>query len=194
MKLYSDIGGTAPSPRRVRVFIAEKGLEVPLELLDLHKGNRTEAFREKNPLRNLPVLELDDGTCLSETMAICRYLDELHPEPPLFGVEPLERATIEMWNRRAELSFYLAVEYAGGFLGEDVAKRSRRGAYKMIDLFDGELARHQFIAGGVFSVADITTKVAIDFGVAYNDFELPTDATNFVRWHADMDVRPSASA
>lgn len=166
MKLYSDIGGTAPSPRRVRIFIAEKGLDVPLELLDLHKENRTDAFREKNPLRNLPVLELDDGTCISESMAICRYLDELHPQAPLFGVDALERATIEMWNRRAELSFYLAIEFAGGFLGEDVAERSRRGAYKMIDLFDRELASHEFIAGSGFSVADITTKVAIDFGIA----------------------------
>ena len=101
MKLYCDIGGTAPSPRRVRLFIAEKGLDVPVELLDLHKDNRTDAFREKNPLRNLPVLELDDGTCISESMAICRYLDELHPKPPLFGADALERATIEMWNRRA---------------------------------------------------------------------------------------------
>lgn len=194
MKLYSDIGGTAPSPRRVRIFIAEKGLDVPLELLDLHKENRTEAFREKNPLRNLPVLELDDGTCISESMAICRYLDELHPQAPLFGVEALERATIEMWNRRAELSFYLAIEFAGGFLGEDVAERSRRGAYKMIDLFDRELASHEFIAGSGFSVADITTKVAIDFGIAYNDFELPVNALEFARWHAAMDDRPGASA
>jgi glutathione S-transferase len=194
MKLYSDIGGTAPSPRRVRIFIAEKGLDVSLELLDLHKDNRTEAFREKNPLRNLPVLELDDGTCISETMAICRYFDELHPQPPLFGSEPLERAIIEMWNRRAEMSFYLAVEFAGGFLGEDTAERARRGAYKMIDLFDRELATREFIAGSAFSVADITTKVAIDFGIAYNDFELPADAPNFARWHANMSGRPSASA
>ncbi len=194
MRLYSDIGGTAPSPRRVRIFIAEKGLTIPTELLQLHADNRTEAFRAKNPMGNLPVLELDDGTCLSETMAICRYLEELHPEPALFGSDALERATIEMWNRRAELALYMAIEFAGGFAGEEVARSARKRAYRTLQLFDGQLAHHKYVAGEMYSVADITTKVAIDFGVAYNNFELSPDSPHFTRWHAEMSSRASDTA
>ncbi len=96
MKIYVDRGGTARSPRRVRIFLAEKGIRVPYVRLEIHKENRTPEFRRKNPLSTLPVLELDDGSCISESIAICRYFEELHPEPPLFGSSPREKAEIEM--------------------------------------------------------------------------------------------------
>ncbi len=162
--------------------------------MELHTENRTEAFRKKNPLGNLPVLELDDGLCIAESMAICRYLEELSPEPPLFGSTPLEKAVIEMWNRRSELAFYLPIEYAGGFLGEKVAEGARKRVARMLTLFDAELATRQFIAAAHFSVADITTKVAIDFGVRFNDINVPDELSNFKRWNAEMNERPSMAA
>ena len=107
MKLYSDENGTAPSPRRVRVFAGEKGIDFTVEHLRLHEDNRSDAFAAKNPLRTLPVLELANGTCIAESMAICRYLECLYPDPTLFGESAIEIGLVEMWNRRAELSFYL---------------------------------------------------------------------------------------
>ncbi len=194
MKLYSDRHGRAPSPRRVRMFIAEKSLDVEVVSMELHTENRTPNFKQKNPIGTLPVLELDDGTCIAESIAICRYLEEISPQPRLFGASPLEIATIEMWNRRAELAFYLPIEYAGGFLGEEVAQRSRQRVDKMLRLFDEELAGRAFIAGTDLSVADITTKVAIDFGVRFNDIVVPEDVGNFQRWHTELESRASARA
>ena len=142
MKLYSDIGGQAPSPRRVRMFLAEKSFEIEIVEMELHRENRTAEFRKKNPMGNLPVLELEDGTCISESIAICRYVEGLQPDPSLFGNSPLSSAVIEMWNRRAEFAFYMPIEFAGGFLGAEVAERSRKRVEKTMRLFDrGRAAR-----------------------------------------------------
>ena len=119
MKIYVDEGSTAPSPRRVRMYLAEKGIHVLYETLELHKDNRTREFRRKNPVGTLPVLELDDGTCISESLAICRYFEEVHPDPPLFGVTAREKAEVEMWTRRAELYLYLPIDLAGHFRRSD---------------------------------------------------------------------------
>jgi glutathione S-transferase len=194
VKLYSDDGGTAPSPRRVRVFASEKGIDLTVERLRLHEENRSDAFAQKNPLRNLPVLELDDGTCLSESVAICRYLEGLYPRPALFGETPIEIGVIEMWNRRAEISFYLSIEYAGGFLGPDVAARAKKKVSRMLALFDDELSGRAFVAGDTLSVADITVMVALDFGVRYNDIEMPDSLHAFNRWYVEMQSRASARA
>lgn len=194
MKLYSDRSGQAPSPRRVRIFVAEKNLDVPIVAMELHEENRTDAFRQKNPMGNLPVLELDDGTCISESMAICRFLEEICPDPALFGSDPLQKAIIEMWNRRSELAFYLPIEYSSGFMGGDVAVRARKRVARMLDLFDSELETRQYIAGPSFSVADITTKVAIDFGVRFNGIVVPDALAHFRRWYIEVDGRASASA
>ena len=194
MKLYSDSGGTAPSPRRARMYIAEKGLNIPIEPLALHEDNRTPEFQKKNPLGTLPVLELADGTCLAESIAICRYLEALYPDPPLFGADPLEVGTVEMWNRRAEFAFYLPIEYAGGFMGEEVAEKSRRRVFRTMAVFDAALAAQPFVAGDKFTVADITVKVAFDFGVAYNGFEQHTEYEHFNRWFAEVAARPSGDA
>ena len=103
MKIHES--HNAPNPRRVRIFLAEKGIQVPFEEVDIvKKVNRDEEFRRKNPLGTVPVLELDDGTFISESVAICRYFEEIHPEPPLFGADAKQRALIEMWNRRMEFN------------------------------------------------------------------------------------------
>jgi glutathione S-transferase len=171
MKLYSDASKTAPSPRRVRMFLAEKRIDVDVVEMALHKENRTGDFLKKNPMGTLPVLEMDDGVCISESIA-----------------------TIEMWNRRSELSFYLPIEFAGGFMGDQVADGARKRVEKMIWLFDRELYNRPFVAGAHFSVADITTYVAIEFGARFNSVAVPAKAENFRRWQADMAGRPSATA
>ena len=108
MKLLD--GGQAPNPRRVRIFLAEKGIEVPLEPVDMGAlGHKEEVVTKHNPLQRLPVLVLDDGSALTESVAICRYFEELHPEPPLMGVDPLDRARVEMWQRRMEMNLLLFV-------------------------------------------------------------------------------------
>lgn len=195
MKLYSDLAGTAPSPRRVRMFIAEKQLDVEIVAMDLHKENRTPKFREKNLMQTLPVLELSDGTCIAESIAICRYLEEAFGDSKrLFGTTPLEAAHIEMWNRRSELAFHLPIEFASGLLGERAARRAKKQVEGMLRLFDDELSTREFIAGAGFSIADIITKVALDFGVRFNDITVPDDVEHFRRWSAAMDARPSARA
>ena len=196
MKLYVDRNGTAPSPRRVRIFLAEKGIEVPTERLALHEENRTAEFRKKNPISTLPVLELDDGTCISESIAICRYLEELHPEPSLFGSTPEDRARIEMWTRRIELYLYLSIEFANEkVMPPEVAARFRRDAHGMMKLLDGELAERRFIAGDPNSIADAFALSALDFGIAYvGGFEIPEKRTHLLRWHRAVSTRPSARA
>ena len=120
--LWSPVS-VAPNPRRVRIFLAEKGIEVPTVQVDIGKGeSRKSPYIEKNPLGGLPMLELDDGTCIAESVAICRYFEETVPEPPLFGRSTIERALVEMWNRRMEIELLLPF-YANGRLG--AADRAR---------------------------------------------------------------------
>jgi glutathione S-transferase len=194
MKLYSDIEGTAPSPRRVRVFLVEKSFELEIVRLKIHKENRSDDFAKKNPMRNLPVLELNDGTCISETVAICRYIEALQAEPFLFGSNDLECAIIEMWNRRSEFAFYMPIEFAGGFLGEEVARNARKRVQRTAAIFDAQLTTSKFLASNSLSIADITTKVALDFGIRYNDIEIDRKMSNFLRWNEEMEKRESLSA
>ena len=195
MKIYVDRNGTAPSPRRVRIYLTEKGLEIPFERLEIHKENRTDEFKKKNRASTLPVLELDDGTCIAESLAICRYFEALHPEPPLFGATPLEQAEIEMWLRRIELRFYLPIEFAGqGVLSSESGALFRQGAMSSMRFFDKVLAEQEFIAGPRYTMADIFVLGAIDFGIAYNAFAIPGELGHFARWHESVAARPSAAA
>jgi glutathione S-transferase len=195
MKIYVDRDGTAPSPRRLRIFLAEKGIEAPYERLAIHEENRTPEFREKNPLSTMPVLELDDGTCISESVAICRYFEELHPDPPLFGATPEEKAIVEMWTRRIELYLYLSIEFANEeVMPKEVADRFRRRSYGMMKLLDGELAQRRFIAGDRYSFSDIFALSALDFGIAYVGFEIPEKREHLMRWHREVSARPGSSA
>lgn len=202
MKLYNS--SVAPNPRRVRIFLAEKGIQVPLEEVDIGKGvNRQPEFRKKNPLAGVPVLELDDGTCIAESVAICRYFEESHPEPPLFGVGAKERALVDMWNRRMEFavlqpiadSFRQRHEFFKGRIRQcpEYAEVQRQNAEDGLKWLDAELANRRFIAGDKFSVADITAMVAVDFG-RISKITIQPEQKNLARWHAEVAARPSAKA
>ncbi|RMF07099.1 MAG: glutathione S-transferase [Alphaproteobacteria bacterium] len=195
----------APNPRRVRIFLAEKGIEVPTEQIDLGEmEHRRPEFAKLNPFRQVPVLVLDDGTVLSESMAICRYFEEIQPDPPLMGREPLEKAVIEMWQRRVELQFYLPVAYSFRHLHPAMAQFeepqvpewgevNRARAERMLDFFDGELAGRRHVAGDSFSVADISLLVAVDF-MKLAKIERRPELANLGRWYDEVSCRPSASA
>ncbi len=202
MKIYES--HAAPNPRRVRIFLAEKGLKVPYEEVDIGKAvNRGEDFRRKNSLGTVPVLELDNGTYISESVAICRYFEELQPEPALFGTGPEQRALVEMWNRRIEFnllqpiadSFRQRHDFFKGRIRQlpEYAQVQRLNAEDGLRWLDRELAMRPFIAGHHFSIADITALVAIDFG-RVSKLAIQADQSNLSRWHADIASRPSAQA
>ena len=202
MKIHES--HSAPNPRRVRVFLAEKGLQVLYEEVDIGKAvNRGEEFRKKNPLSTVPVLELDDGTFISESVAICRYFEELQPLPPLFGADAKQRALVEMWNRRMEFnilqpiadSFRQRHDFFKGRIRQlaEYAEVQRLNAEDGLDWLDRELASRRFIAGDQFSIADITALVAIDFG-RVSKIAIKPDQVNLARWHTEVSARPSAKA
>ncbi|MDY8110024.1 glutathione S-transferase [Fulvimarina sp. 2208YS6-2-32] len=203
MKLFD--GGRAPNPRRTRMFLAEKGIEIATVPIDMAKGeHRGEAIAARNRLKRLPVLELDDGTILTESIAICRYVEALHPDPPLFGRTPIEIGLVEMWNRRAELELYLAVGavfrhgHPGMAVAEPVqiaewAELNRGRAIEALAMIEEQLSANAFLAGAAFSVADITAFVAVGFMKAAN-LDVPDDFTHVKRWYESVRERPSASA
>jgi glutathione S-transferase len=173
------------------MFLAEKSFDLQIVEMELHKDNRTKEFRVKNPMGNLPVLELEDGTCISESVAICRYIEQLQPEPSLFGNNPLDMAVIEMWNRRAEFAFYMPIEFAGGFLGAEVAEGAKKRVEKTMQLFNERLSVSKYLAGEWFSIADITAKVALDFGIRFSDIVIPEEVEHFIRWNQALETRES---
>lgn len=196
MKIYVDREGTAPSPRRVRIFLAEKGLDVPYERLELHEENRTPEFLKKNPVGSLPVLELDDGTCIAESIAICRYFEALHPEPSLFGSTPRAQAEVEMWMRRAELYLYLPIDLAGYFTASapPAAKELRGWADLSLAFLDRLLQEREFITGERYTIADVFALSALDYGMRYHGFEIAPERKGLARWHRAVSERPSARA
>ncbi len=203
MKLYD--GGKAPNPRRVRVFLAEKGIEVPLVPVDMGAmEHKKEPVTSRNPLQRLPILELDDGTILTESVAICRYFEELHPEPALFGRGALGKALVEMWQRRMELNLMAAVAQAFRHIHPAMkewevpqiaewGEANKPKAVEFLRILDRELAGREFIAGDDYSIADITGMIAVDF-MKPARIAVPEDMTNVVRWHRAVSARPSASA
>jgi glutathione S-transferase len=203
MKLYD--GGRAPNPRRVRVFLAEKGISVPLEQVDLGAlGQKSEAYTAVNPLQRVPALVLDDGTVLTESIAICRYFEALQPDPPLFGRGALQMAQTEMWNRRLELHLLFPVSHVFRNSHPAMAKMeipqvaewaeaNKPRIEEFVGIFDRELANRAFAAGDQYSVADITGMIAIDF-MKPARLAVPEACKNVRRWHAEVSARPSASA
>ncbi len=203
MKLYD--GGRAPNPRRVRIFLAEKGISVPLEPVDLGRlAHKSAGYAAINPLQRLPALQLDDGTVISESIAICRYFEALHPTPPLFGTDPRETAVIEMWERRIE--FHLLGPVSHVFRHShpamaamevpqvpDWAEANKARVANFLALLDRELAGRRFVAGDGFSVADITGLVAVDF-MKPAKLAVPDGLSNVRRWHDEVSARPSAGA
>ena len=203
MKIYNS--PVAPNPRRVRVFLAEKGISVPYEDIDIGNAvNRQPEFRKKNPLAGVPVLELDDGTCIAESVAICRYFEALNPEPPMFGVGAKDQAVVEMWQRRCELSLFFPIAQVFRHTHPAMkelevpqvpawAEANRPRVLDFLRILDAELGKHPFIAGERYTVADITALCAIDF-MKPARIAVPEELTHLKRWHAEVSARPSAKA
>ena len=209
MKFYDC--KTAPSPRRVRIFLAEKELEIDTVQVDLGSGEQLgEAFRKLNPECVVPVLELDDGTCLSEVVAICQYLEDLQPEPSLMGKDSLEKARVLMWNAKVEqLGLWAMADAfrnaAKGLKGravpgpqsyEQIPELAERGRRRVIHFFhrlNGQLVDHRYVAGDNFSIADIAALVVVDFA-AWIKLPVPDDVEHLRRWYDEVSARPSAAA
>jgi glutathione S-transferase len=193
----------SPNPRRVRVFLDEKGIEIPYEQVDMVAGaHKSPEFTAINPAQSLPVLILEDGTALSESIAICRYFEALHPEPNLFGRTPLEMAKVEMWNRRAEIHLFFTVAQvfrhshpAMAMLENPQvpawAELNRPRVAKAIGLFDGHLANSRHPAGDNYSVADITALIAAQF-MKPARLPIPEEAVHFKRWFEEVSQRPAS--
>jgi glutathione S-transferase len=203
MRLFD--GGKAPNPRRVRMFLAEKGIEVDLVPVDMgaleHKSAEITA---RNPFQRLPVLELDDGDNLSESVAICRYFEELYPDPPLFGSGAKGRAMVEMWNRRAEIGFLMPVASAFRHIHPAMkewevpqlpewGEANKPKALEFLSFLNGDLKDRAFVAGDTFSIADITMFIAFQF-LKPARIVCPPDLENMWRWYHDVAARPSAEA
>jgi glutathione S-transferase len=203
MKLYD--GGRAPNPRRVRIFLVEKGITVPTEQVNLGKlEQRSAAYTAINPMQRVPSLVLDDGRVIAESIAICRYFEALHPDPPLFGSGALDSALIEMWNRRAELHLLFPVATVFQHLhpamkvmvDPQVAEWGEANKPRVVEFLrflDGELQSRPFVAGSEYSVADITALVAVDF-MRVSKMTVPEELAYVRRWHETVSARPSASA
>jgi glutathione S-transferase len=203
MKLYEF--AMAPNPRRVRMFIAEKGISIPVEQVDLMTAqNRTPQFLAKNPSGGLPVLELDDGTCIAESVAICRYLEALHPEPRLMGTDAKEQAVVEMWNRRMELEVFGPISRtlqnthpmfkARMKQFADYGESQREAMAARLERMDRELESRKFVAGERFTIADITPFVAIEFGSMLGAVKIDPSLQRLARWRESVASRPSAKA
>lgn len=202
MKLYDS--KVAPNPRRVRIFLAEKGIEVPTVQVDIGKGeNRQPPYIDKNPLGGTPLLELDDGSCIAESVAICRYFEETQPNPPLLGTDAKDRAVVEMWQRRMELELFRYVtgcfqnthDFFKGRIEQVPAfgEVCRKTARARLAWLDGELGNRAFLAGDRYTIADITALCAVDFGRVV-DIRIAADQKNLMRWYESVSTRPSAKA
>ena len=204
MKLYGA-PKPAPNPRRVRMFLAEKGIdlaETPIDLMT--REHKSPEYRQKNSLGQVPTLELDDGATISETVAICRYFEELHPEPPLFGRTALEKAQVDMWVRRIEFQLMAPVGQFWRHAHPRTAAlltqykdfgESNRAAYANAQRWlDGELADGRaFIAGETLSMADICALSTVDFA-HWIGLDLDPELPHLAAWHARIRARPSADA
>jgi glutathione S-transferase len=203
MKLYDY--KAAPNPRRVRIYMAEKGIDISLIPVDIMKREqKSPDFLAKNPLGSLPVLELADGTCISESVAICRYLEALYPEPPLFGRTAAEKARIEMWLRRIELNVMVPVGmvWAHGhpltarLLKQipEAAEQNRKRVHLAYKLLNEQLSGAAFIAGPDYTVADAVLLATLDFANGLVGVPYESCLTHLKRWHGEVLARTSAAA
>jgi glutathione S-transferase len=205
MKLYTYDG--APNPRRVHIYLAEKGIEIPFEQVDIMtRANRTPEFiRDVNVMGGLPVLELDDGSHIAESIAICRYFEAENPEPSLFGATPTEQGIVDMWLRRIELNLMTPVGLVwihGSPLTKsvvphqigEVADQYRVVVNAYYRFLDEQLSAKEYIAGERFSIADIVALCTIDFAARLNELPPSPEQKHLTRWHESVSSRPSASA
>ncbi len=204
MKLYSATN-PAPNPRRVRIFLAEKGISIPTEDLSIRdRAHKAPEFKQKNSLGQLPTLELDDGTCISESVAICRYLEALHPTPALFGASALESAQVDMWIRRVEFTLMNPIAAVWvhthpftarlGTQYKEYGESNRERVAGAMRWLDRELEGREFVGGiATYSMADIIALTTIDFA-KFVGMEMPPQATHLLAWHARVSARASAAA
>ena len=202
MKIYDT--KTAPTPRRVRIFLAEKGIDMNYVQVDLAKGeNLSKEMRAKNPIGKIPVLELDDGTCIGESDAICTYFEALHPNPALMGTTALEKGIIAMWQRQIEMCLFnqigMCFQHSTGYFRDrmtpvpEFGKVSGINASQYLNVLNTRLADNEFMAGNSFSIADITGLCAIDFGRVV-DVRISDEHTHLQRWYAQINERASTKA
>ena len=205
--------GMAPNPRRARIFMAEKGIE-GVEIIQIDLGDNREnvgdEYRSINPSCTVPALVLEDGTLISESVAICRYFEEIQPNPPLMGRDAKEKAVVEMWQRQVELQGYMPAgeafrNYNKRFTGRALAgndsyeqipelvTRSRTRVERFFNLLNNHLESREFIAADVFSIADITAYVMVDFA-GWSKMGINEDQTHLKRWYESIKARPSSSA
>ncbi|MFT4942198.1 MAG: glutathione S-transferase [Paraglaciecola sp.] len=202
MKIYET--HTAPNPRRVRMFLQEKDIAMDYVQVDIAKGDNLSAdMRRRNPMAKVPILELDDGTCISETVSICRYFEELQPLPPLMGISPLDKAQIDMWQRQVEFGLFMPVgmcfQHTSGYFKDRMTPVKEYGviagknAEDFLQILEQRLGEKEFIASNAFSIADITAVCAIDFARVVN-IRLSVQQTNLQRWYDTVQTRPSFTA
>lgn len=203
MLLYD--GGMAPNPRRVRIFLAEKNIEIEMVQVDINAlEQKSDEFSKLNPMQGLPVLVLDDGTPLAESVAICRYFEEIQPDPPLMGIDAQDKAIVEMWQRRMELRLMMPIAQAFRHLHPGAARLevpqigewgeiNKPRAIDCMEILDKELGSREFIAGDRFTIADITAVVALQF-LKPARIEIPENLTNLLRWFEEVRSRPSNKA
>lgn len=209
MKLYEF--APAPSPRRVRIFAAEKGIALDTVQVDIRAGEQFgDEFRTLNPYCTVPALLLDDGTCISESFAICRYLEAMKMEPPLMGTDAKDQGLVEMWHRRVEIHGFMPIadalrNTAKSFQNHavpcsrpyaQIAELAERGMSRIGDFFemlDGRLVESTHVAGENYSIADILALVCVDFAAVVKKTP-PDNLTALKAWHEKVSSRPSASA
>lgn len=204
MILYGE-NNPAPNPRRVRIFIAEKGIELPETRVNMRaREHKSDAHRARNSLGQVPTLVLDDGTAISESVSICRYLESLHPTPALFGTTAVEQALIDMWIRRVEFQLMTPVgmfwrhahPLTAALLTQfkDFGESNRETWARVGGWLDRELADGRpFLAGETYSMADICAQSTVDFA-AFTGLELPPETPHLHAWHTRVSARPSAQA
>jgi len=201
MKIFEE--KIAPNARRVRMFLAEKGVEnVEFVQVDLKRGDNVSAeFKQKNPLAKVPVMELDDGSYLSESVAICRYFEAEKSQPALMGQTPMQQANIEMWQRRSEIYFMnligMGFQHCSGYFADRMTPVPEWGqecvkeAAKFMPILNDHLAKNEFIGGEEFSIADITAFVSIDFARVIK-LRMGEEFTHLKRWYDLVNSRASA--
>ena len=201
MKIYDS--KMAPNPRRVTIFLAEKGIDVARHPIDVMKQeHRQEPYRSLFPNGRVPALELDDGEVLAESVAICRYFEETNPEHPLFGTSPIEKARVEMWNRRMELELFFPLAYlfrhthpAMSVLEKQIpeyGEGQKKAVIRGLKMLDKRLQESKYVAGDSYSIADITAQCAVEFFVPLVRMEIPKDHPALQRWWDEVSARPSA--
>ncbi|HQV02942.1 MULTISPECIES: glutathione S-transferase family protein [unclassified Novosphingobium] len=202
--IFFDSPNPAPNPRRVRIFAAEKGIALPSRELSIPaREHKSPEFLALNPRGQTPALQLDDGTVIAESVAICRYLEGLHPEPPLFGTGAKEQALIEMWNRRVEMILMPPIgavwvhthPFTARLPGRNAewGEANRPRIEEAMRFFDAALAGREFLAADHYSISDVLLLTTVDFST-FIGMPVPEDLTHLRAWHARVSARPSAAA